>query len=148
MICRICFKEKEPYRIGLRQCRDCFLAKARKSCHAYAIKNKKRLREYHAKYNRTEKRRKYHRDYYHNVRNIKANRMKLKARRIIRNELERGRLQRGPCKSCNFNGHTDAHHLNYYRPFDIVWLCDPCHRQVHANLRNHYEVGVSPILSK
>jgi ribosomal protein S27AE len=41
------------------------------------------------------------------------------------------------CSKCGqFSVMVTAHHINYRRPFDVVWLCADCHTQVH-NIVNH-----------
>jgi ribosomal protein S27AE len=29
-----------------------------------------------------------------------------------------------------------AHHIEYYYPLNILWLCDKCHKQLHKELKN------------
>ena len=38
-----------------------------------------------------------------------------------------------PCLVCGDN--AEAHHPDYSRPFDVVWLCRSHHRQLHAEHR-------------
>lgn len=48
----------------------------------------------------------------------------------VGNALRDGRLQKLPCFIC---GHeAEAHHPDYDRPLDVVWLCPPHHKQAHA----------------
>lgn len=39
------------------------------------------------------------------------------------------------CSKCGKSGYIVAHHDDYDRPLDIVWLCLSCDRQLHADLR-------------
>ena len=45
----------------------------------------------------------------------------------------RGELVRGPCSQCGTQK-TDAHHEDYSKPLDVIWLCRKCHRLRHAEL--------------
>jgi hypothetical protein len=48
--------------------------------------------------------------------------------RAIRN----GGLVRQPCIRCGAEKSV-AHHENYDKPLEVVWLCQPCHVQHHKN---------------
>lgn len=65
------------------------------------------------------------------------------ARRLVRGELEAGRLIRPDrCESCHEiprrrrDGITgiQAHHDDYGQPLAVTWLCAPCHNQRHREL--------------
>jgi transposase-like protein len=49
-----------------------------------------------------------------------------------------GRLVRQPCQECGqpttFEKQSVAHHPDYSRPLDVVWLCDSCHCQLHGQM--------------
>lgn len=42
-----------------------------------------------------------------------------------------GKIQRQPCWVCGSK--AVAHHPDYDRPLDVVWLCQAHHKQAHAN---------------
>lgn len=44
--------------------------------------------------------------------------------------LRTGALTKQPCWVCGLN--AVAHHPDYSRPLDVVWLCQPHHKQAHA----------------
>jgi hypothetical protein len=35
------------------------------------------------------------------------------------------------CQRCRLQKRTETHHVDYDKPFEIVWLCRSCHRLVH-----------------
>jgi hypothetical protein len=35
------------------------------------------------------------------------------------------------CEACDTKTKTEAHHNNYNKPLEIVWLCKPCHMKYH-----------------
>jgi hypothetical protein len=55
---------------------------------------------------------------------------------IVQEAIKNGDLVRpGMCSKCGKRDDIVAHHDDYNRPFDIVWLCVSCDRQLHADLR-------------
>ena len=46
--------------------------------------------------------------------------------------MKNGVLVRQPCFICGDK--SEAHHPDYSRPLDVVWLCPPHHRQAHSNI--------------
>jgi ribosomal protein S27AE len=48
--------------------------------------------------------------------------------------IKSGELVRQPCVRC---GETKslAHHEDYDKPLDVMWLCQPCHKQRHKELK-------------
>jgi hypothetical protein len=58
-------------------------------------------------------------------------RRKLIVRSMVRTAVRRGKLRRGVC-FCG-NPKTEAHHEDYARPFDVIWLCRQHHAELHRN---------------
>jgi len=52
------------------------------------------------------------------------------ANHAVGSALRAGKLLRQPCWVCGDKAH--AHHPDYSRPLDVVWLCPPHHKQAHA----------------
>ena len=52
-----------------------------------------------------------------------------KVARAIRN----GDLVRQPCIRCG-EAKSLAHHEDYDKPLEVVWLCQPCHKQRHKEI--------------
>lgn len=48
----------------------------------------------------------------------------------VQHALRAGRLTKQPCWVCGEK--AVAHHPDYDRPLDVVWLCQPHHKQAHA----------------
>ncbi len=53
-----------------------------------------------------------------------------KATNAVNNAVRDGKLKRQPCWVCG--GKAVAHHPDYSRPLDVVWLCQAHHKQTHA----------------
>lgn len=52
----------------------------------------------------------------------------------VGNAVRDGRLRKQPCWVCGAK--AVAHHPDYSRPLDVVWLCQPHHKQTHALVAN------------
>lgn len=59
---------------------------------------------------------------------------KVRAHRLVTNARKRGdlRVQPQPCGQCGETQNVHGHHEDYSKPFDLTWLCSPCHRKLHA----------------
>lgn len=58
----------------------------------------------------------------------------------VRNAVAVGDLKRMPCRVCGAKK-AEAHHEDYDRPLDVVWLCRAHHKERHVHLRKE-GVGV------
>lgn len=58
---------------------------------------------------------------------------KKKARHIVSNAIRDGKIQRLPCTICG--GVAEAHHDDYDKPLDVIWLCSKHHAERHIQLR-------------
>ena len=57
---------------------------------------------------------------------------KKKARTIVQVELRSGRIHRHPCFVCG--NKAEAHHEDYSKPLDIIWLCRKHHAERHIEI--------------
>lgn len=56
-----------------------------------------------------------------------------KAHDKINNSIRAGRFKRPPtCSKCN-SKRPEAHHEDYSKPLDVLWLCRACHMRHHRN---------------
>ena len=57
-----------------------------------------------------------------------------KAHNMVNNAVRDGRLYKpNQCESCNDETTLHGHHCDYNKPMDVMWLCDPCHKQWHRD---------------
>lgn len=49
--------------------------------------------------------------------------------------IKKGELVPQNCERCG-DEKTVAHHEDYDKPLDVVWLCQPCHKQRHKEILN------------
>lgn len=59
---------------------------------------------------------------------------KYKAHYTVYNALKSGLLKKEPCGRCRTTKNVHAHHEDYSRPLNIVWLCQAHHRERHKEL--------------
>jgi hypothetical protein len=45
--------------------------------------------------------------------------------------IEYGRMERAACAVCGTNKWVHAHHPDYSKPLEVVWLCAAHHKEVH-----------------
>jgi hypothetical protein len=58
--------------------------------------------------------------------------LKVKCRKRVDHEIRHGRLTKPTiCSNCLSGGVIDAHHPDYGKPLEIVWLCRACHWLIH-----------------
>jgi hypothetical protein len=61
-----------------------------------------------------------------------TNAEKVRANGLINMRIRRGQMVRpGACQHCGAKGKTDAHHPDYQRPAEVVFLCRSCHMKCH-----------------
>lgn len=63
-----------------------------------------------------------------------ANKHKINAQLKARRAIAKGILVRKPCYLCRAEN-TQAHHHDYNKPLEVVWLCSGCHAAVHLDER-------------
>lgn len=53
------------------------------------------------------------------------------ARNILQSALKQGRIKRLDCERCGSNINVDAHHDDYTKPLEVIWLCKEHHIEHH-----------------
>lgn len=56
------------------------------------------------------------------------------ARCAVNNAIRDGKLKAKPCERCTFALGVQAHHEDYSKPLDVVWLCTKCHGARHREI--------------
>lgn len=59
-----------------------------------------------------------------------SNPVKAKAHNMVSNAIRDGELKKEPCMICN-SSDVQAHHPDYTKPLDVVWLCPLHHSKIH-----------------
>lgn len=112
----------------LNKCKEC----TKKDANAHRLLNLERIRSYDrmraSQPHRVANRLRIVSEYTDRFPNRK------KANTAVGNALRDGRLTRQPCWVCGEK--AVAHHPDYDRPLDVVWLCQAHHKQTHALVAN------------
>ena len=65
--------------------------------------------------------------------NREKNKNKIKARYTLANALKNGKIMKSlNCDECKIKEKLQAHHHDYSKPLDVIWLCTTCHAKVHS----------------
>ena len=94
----------------------------------YYQKNREKILEYHRKYRKNTGSGKKACAKYKS-----KNKEKIKAHTKVLGAIRSGKLRQQPCVKCG-EQKTEAHHDDYSKPFDIVWLCRKHHVQHHHKI--------------
>lgn len=65
---------------------------------------------------------------------LAENKLKKKAHQMVGYAVQKGDLIRQPCERCGTTENVIAHHEDYNKPLDIVWLCQYHHRERHLEI--------------
>ena len=63
--------------------------------------------------------------------------IKYKANNKVSDAIHRKILIKKPCIICG-ETKVDAHHEDYNKPLDVIWLCRKHHWELHKNKRNRF----------
>lgn len=111
----------------LNKCKDC--AKADVSVHRQ--NNLEKIREYDRQRGKLPERIKQNIAFTKVWRN--EDRRRSVAHNAVARALKAGNLIPQPCERCSSEV-TVAHHEDYDKPLDVVWLCQSCHKKRHIEM--------------
>ena len=60
-----------------------------------------------------------------------------KAHSKVAYAIKKGVLTKMPCVRCG-EQKSLAHHEDYDKPLEVMWLCQPCHKQRHKELKEEF----------
>jgi len=60
-----------------------------------------------------------------------------KAHSAVAYAIRKGNLVRMPCVRCG-EQKSVGHHEDYDKPLEVTWLCQPCHKQRHKELKEDF----------
>ena len=143
-LCRACSQSKADnafYASNLTRCKECVKIQV----HTYRTANIERIREHdrqrgllpHRKAKVKDLAHRYRdRPYYKNShkREMEHWPEKRRARVAVSNAIRNGRLIPQPCERCATKTRVEAHHEDYSRTFDVIWLCPEHHGERHREL--------------
>src|ERR1700691_3817842 len=108
----------------LGKCKDC----ARADTATRATEKREEIRRYDRKRQQRPERRL--RKLVYQARGRRSHPEKSRARGVVSKAIKSGRLVREPCRVCG-NPKSEAHHEDYSKPLEVIWLCLEHHREHH-----------------
>lgn len=64
-------------------------------------------------------------------RSVEKHKQKQNARQLLNWHLKNGKIKKpNKCEECD-NKKVEAHHEDYSKPLDVIWLCRKCHSKKH-----------------
>lgn len=54
------------------------------------------------------------------------------ARAYLKTYVNRGKIKKLPCSTCG-DENSEAHHDDYSKPLEVIWLCRKHHLEKHKN---------------
>ena len=115
----------------LNKCKNC----TKKDVNHHRVDNLERIREY------DRQRGKFAKRIASNTEVTRAWRAEDKRRQqahtAVAKGLRHGTILKEPCCRCG-NEKSLAHHDDYDKPLDVMWLCQPCHKQRHKELKEEF----------
>jgi hypothetical protein len=115
-------------RVRGARCLECRKVGVKKYIKAHPERNRAYTQASREKYALTHDGRQYNYDYWRNP----ANKLKNIARARVRTAVRNGTLIPESCKCGALK--TEAHHPDYTKPLEVVWLCSACHKAEHVRL--------------
>ncbi len=68
-----------------------------------------------------------------NIAWARGNPEKRRTRDIVYESIKKGEMGKpNSCSLCHIAGEVHAHHEDYTKPLEVIWLCRSCHKRVHA----------------
>lgn len=141
------YKQKRMKDGHMNKCKEC----TKMDVHRNRALNIEKIREYDRKRGQTQERKTKNKEYADRMRSEhpekwkemrkkatnkyrENNRDKHRAERILFYHKSIGKIQQKPCEICG-DIKSEAHHPDYSKPLDVVWLCDFHHKEEHKKLR-------------
>ncbi len=120
------FNKNSSKKSGLQDsCRSC----SKDYMKTYRENNKKKMQECKSNWYQNNK------EHASNYRQTwrKNNRLAHKSHNAVTYALQTGVIEPPEnCQKCNKKEALDAHHEDYKKPLEVIWVCKRCHARIHA----------------
>lgn len=111
------------------ECKSCSSEKSKK----YYLGNEVKVKSVVSAWTKTEKGRESRKASTYKW--VENNRVKSRAHDAVARAIKSGKLKQYTCESCE-DPKSQAHHEDYSKPLEVVWLCSKCHTQRHKEIDN------------
>ena len=112
----------------LGKCKDC----TKHDAFVRSRQKSDQIKEYEKVRSQTEKRKQSRRFYVAKYRKEHPERVAINLR--VRRAIKSGKIIKPECCSiCGRKGPTVAHHHDYNKPLEVIFVCQSCHKRIHAN---------------
>ncbi len=111
-----------------------YQAKNKTARQAYLAKNRDKFREYDREWYKKNRERAIKNQADYNKR--PEQKIKVSARKKLQKAVYRGKIKR---LKCHCGKESDAHHTDYSKPLEVIWLCRQHHTELHKKLK--YELS-------
>ena len=115
----------------LGKCKEC----AKKDATEHRNKNIKRIREYDRQRGKLPHRillNKHLTKFYR-----KHNPEKYAAHTLLAHSIRSGKVKKPKkCSKCKRKTMIHGHHKDYYKPLEVIWVCQICHKKLHKEKEN------------
>lgn len=65
----------------------------------------------------------------------KTHKKEIRARDKLQYNLDSNKIEKPTrCQICGKETKLQAHHHDYNKPLDVIWVCDRCHKDIHIKL--------------
>jgi len=148
--CRACGANKpteDYYKSNLKECKMCVRARVK----AHREANLEKIQAYDRERGQTPERKQKNKDYQKNMKENKPdlwrdmrkdacnkyrsnNKHKVNAVQKLERAVATGKIKKKPCIHCG-DVNSEAHHPDYQKSLDVIWLCDLHHKEEHKKLR-------------
>lgn len=121
------YKHKKMKDGHLNKCKDC----TRQDSSLRNIMCADKIREYESKRSKTEKRKALRKKYVEKYRKEHPERNAFYVK--IKKAIDSGKITRPKfCSICGKECKTVAHHYDYSKPLDVIFVCQSCHKRIHS----------------
>jgi hypothetical protein len=126
-VCNTCGETKsiDDFYNGHGACKPCVRART----HNYYVKNADKKISYQQAYNKSDNGKAARQR--QQVRQRKDHPERSRAYSAVQRALKTGRLIKKQCEICG-NKDSHAHHEDYTKPLDVIWLCREHHQKHHG----------------
>jgi len=115
----------------LNKCIEC----NKKDSNKHRAENLEKVREYDRERGKNPERIKFNTEI--NKAWREEDKRRARAHSSVFRAIRKGILVKMPCVRCG-EQKSLAHHEDYDKPLDVMWLCQPCHKQRHKELKEEF----------